>query len=245
MGEYTLGDGLGVPRDRNNDGKADSCPHTGRDYYTTLGAPISAIGSGKIIFSGELEFYGKVIIIDHKNGYLSVYGHNAENLVKPGDEVVQGQVIGKVGTSGNAGRPTLHLEVIEARDGLVPTDLVKALNGEKVNFRFLNPDRMIGNDKSQPVQPAQPQNSPAESQSPALPAQDSQTLPANAGGVGAVGSLVGAISSGKLIPGRQDMGALGATASRLPILQSIRNAISGIWTSMDLPLKKIPQERSV
>lgn len=73
------------------------------------GADVLSSRSGIVTFSAEnLKGYGKTIIIDHNDGFITVYTYNSKNLVKLNDRVNQGTVIAKVG--GN-GRATLHFEI--------------------------------------------------------------------------------------------------------------------------------------
>lgn len=88
-------------------------PHRGIDYAAPAGSPVSAIGDGIITFAGYRGQYGKLIIIKHPNGYQTFYGHLsrfAKGLGK-GDRINQGDVIGKVGSTGLATGPHLHYEV--------------------------------------------------------------------------------------------------------------------------------------
>jgi lipoprotein NlpD len=73
----------------------------GIEFYGVPGQEIRSVAKGKVIYSGEdLEGYGRLIIIKHKNNILSVYAHQKELLVKEGAEVVAGQTIGTMGSSG-------------------------------------------------------------------------------------------------------------------------------------------------
>jgi len=85
--------------------------HDGIDIKARRGSHILAAASGKVIYSGSMRGYGKIIIIDHKNGYHSVYAHNSRHFVKRGQKVSQGEVIGKVGSTGRSTGPHLHFEI--------------------------------------------------------------------------------------------------------------------------------------
>lgn len=79
---------------------------------TRKGIPVTAARSGKIAFcSEELEGYGKIIIIDHLDGYSTVYAQNFKNLVKLNQLVKQGQTIAQAGASGRADTPELYFEI--------------------------------------------------------------------------------------------------------------------------------------
>lgn len=85
--------------------------HKGIDLAAVIGTPFRAARDGLVVFSGRMQGYGNVIFIRHKDGYITVYGHNKLNLVKNGDIVRQGQTIGEVGRTGIATGPHLHFEV--------------------------------------------------------------------------------------------------------------------------------------
>jgi len=85
--------------------------HTGMDFATPTGTEIYATGDGKVVESGWRQGYGNCIVIDHGFGFKTLYGHNSKNLVKVGQKVVRGEVIGLVGSTGKSIGPHLHYEV--------------------------------------------------------------------------------------------------------------------------------------
>ena len=86
--------------------------HDGVDIPARRGTPIRAAEAGRVIHSGRgLGAYGNVVIVKHVGRYSTVYAHNQRNRVRKGDFVEKGQVIGEVGTSGNASGPHVHFEV--------------------------------------------------------------------------------------------------------------------------------------
>ena len=87
--------------------------HTGIDIDGHSGASIRAAESGKVSFSGYINGYGNVVIIDHAGGYSTVYAHSASNLVKEGQNVKKGEIICKLGSTGNATGSHLHFEIRE------------------------------------------------------------------------------------------------------------------------------------
>ena len=85
--------------------------HTGIDIGAKKGAEIKASASGKVIMAKYYGGYGNCIIIDHGGGMSTLYAHMSAYVAKEGDWVSQGQVIGKVGSTGNSTGPHLHFEV--------------------------------------------------------------------------------------------------------------------------------------
>jgi murein DD-endopeptidase MepM/ murein hydrolase activator NlpD len=90
--------------------------HQGTDIAAPYGTPILAAADGKVIFSGWEGGYGQLVIVDHGNGLKTKYGHCSQLLVHLGEAVRQGDLLGKVGTTGHATGPHLHYEVI--REGM-------------------------------------------------------------------------------------------------------------------------------
>lgn len=94
--------------------------HRGLDLGAVLGTPFRAARDGLVIYSGRMDGYGNVIFIRHAGGLVTVYGHNKVNLVKQGDVVRQGQIIGQIGRTGSATGPHLHFEVRREQVALNP-----------------------------------------------------------------------------------------------------------------------------
>jgi len=86
--------------------------HTGVDWAAPRGTPIIAAGNGMVESAGWESGYGKQTVIRHANGYVTSYSHQSKIMVKPGDRVRQGQIIGHVGSTGLSTGPHLHYEVI-------------------------------------------------------------------------------------------------------------------------------------
>ena len=91
--------------------------HDGIDIANDLGTPIQAARDGKVSFVGWLSGYGNTIMIEHKQGYTTLYGHLQAILVDQGSFVKAGQIIAKMGSTGNSTGPHLHFEV--ERDGVL------------------------------------------------------------------------------------------------------------------------------
>ncbi len=87
--------------------------HAGTDFSLPTGTPIYATGDGTVVFTRtKFSGYGKHIKIKHGFGYQTLYAHLSEFLVKSGQKVKRGQVIGYSGNSGGSTAPHLHYEVI-------------------------------------------------------------------------------------------------------------------------------------
>jgi len=95
-------------------------PHEGIDIAAPEGERVHAAADGTVIYAGSgVRGYGNLILLRHPGGLVTVYAHNRTNLVKEKDAVRAGQVIGEVGSTGNASASHLHFEV---RHGEVPVD---------------------------------------------------------------------------------------------------------------------------
>lgn len=108
-------------------------PHHGVDYSAPTGTPVSALGDGKIVFTGQKGGYGRLVQIRHANGYETLYGHlsKIDKKISNGTRVVQGQIIGYVGQSGLATGPHLHFEVRINNKSVNPLT-VKLPRGESI-----------------------------------------------------------------------------------------------------------------
>lgn len=83
--------------------------HGGTDLKGLTGAPIFAIADGIVNLADHLYYEGNIVIIDHGNGVISGYMHQSELLVKAGDRVKAGQLIGRTGDTGMVTGPHLHI----------------------------------------------------------------------------------------------------------------------------------------
>jgi murein DD-endopeptidase MepM/ murein hydrolase activator NlpD len=85
--------------------------HKGVDLAADKGSKIRASAAGVVEFAGRQKGYGRVVILQHKGDYRTLYAHNRSNKVKRGQQVKRGQVIALVGKSGNASGAHLHFEL--------------------------------------------------------------------------------------------------------------------------------------
>ncbi len=102
-------------------GRRNGRSHDGIDIPAKSGTPIVAAAAGRVIHSGRgLGDYGRVVILKHEGYYSTVYAHNRRNRVEKGEFVEKGEVIGEVGSSGNASGSHVHFEVRRNRKPLDP-----------------------------------------------------------------------------------------------------------------------------
>jgi murein DD-endopeptidase MepM/ murein hydrolase activator NlpD len=85
--------------------------HRGIDIKADLGTPVAAAATGVVVASTYQTRYGRVVKIEHPNGFMTVYAHNDQNLVEAGDRVMLGQPIAAVGRTGRATAHHLHFEI--------------------------------------------------------------------------------------------------------------------------------------
>jgi murein DD-endopeptidase MepM/ murein hydrolase activator NlpD len=85
--------------------------HSGEDMAAPYGSTVYAPGAGKVTFAGWKGGYGRIVEIDHDNGFRTRYGHLASISVKAGQKIAFREIIGKVGSSGRSSGPHLHYEV--------------------------------------------------------------------------------------------------------------------------------------
>ncbi len=99
--------------------------HTGTDLACPTGTPILAAMSGKISDVGNNRVYGNYIIINHGNGYQTLYAHMSKTIAKKGQWVSQGTKIGLVGSTGYSTGPHLHFMVYKNGNRIDPMTVLK------------------------------------------------------------------------------------------------------------------------
>ncbi len=98
--------------------------HTGIDLPAQKGVPVVAAMDGRVVQSTFAGGHGKSIYIEHRNNFYTRYSHNSVLLVKKGDFVKKGQIIGLVGTTGNSTGNHLHFEIRYKDIPLDPLDFM-------------------------------------------------------------------------------------------------------------------------
>ncbi len=112
--------------------------HLGVDYAARPGTPIRAAGSGRVIFAGYTRGYGKLIKIQHSDGYMTLYAHQRafRKGIKRGKYVKKGQVIGYVGSTGLSSGPHLHFGLYKNGHARNPARVIRIatnkLKGKKL-----------------------------------------------------------------------------------------------------------------
>jgi murein DD-endopeptidase MepM/ murein hydrolase activator NlpD len=103
--------------------------HAGIDLAANRGTPVHASGKGKVVFAAySYGGYGNVVKVDHGDGYVSIYAHLNKIKVKKGQEIVRGDLVGEVGSTGRSTGPHLHYEI--KKDGK-PINPVKYMWDDK------------------------------------------------------------------------------------------------------------------
>jgi murein DD-endopeptidase MepM/ murein hydrolase activator NlpD len=98
--------------------------HTGVDLAVTIGTPVRAVGGGTVLDSGNDPEYGIFVLLSHPDGYASKYGHLSRSLVRTGQLVDAGEVIGLSGNTGRSTAPHLHLEIRQGDETIDPLTIV-------------------------------------------------------------------------------------------------------------------------
>lgn len=86
--------------------------HKGLDFRGDIGDPVRATAEGIVSFAGVKGGYGNCVIVKHKNGFETLYGHLSKILVKQNQKIESGYQIGELGSTGRSTGPHLHYEVI-------------------------------------------------------------------------------------------------------------------------------------
>lgn len=99
--------------------------HSGIDISALPGTPVKATADGIVSFSGWSGSNGNLIVIEHGYGFSTFYAHNKLNIVKVGQRVKRGEIIGYVGSTGNTTGPHIHYEIWKDGKHVNPFDYFK------------------------------------------------------------------------------------------------------------------------
>jgi murein DD-endopeptidase MepM/ murein hydrolase activator NlpD len=99
--------------------------HPGIDIAVPTGSIVRAAAGGRVADAGQDPEYGWFVLLQHADGYQSMYGHLSRRLVATGDSVTPGQVIGLTGSTGRSTAPHLHFEIRRQGASLDPLTMVK------------------------------------------------------------------------------------------------------------------------
>ena len=92
----------------------------GVTFFAKEGAPVLAVHSGKVVFSDWLNGYGLLLILDHGDGFMTLYANNEALFKQKGDSVTQGDQIATVGHSGGIKQNGLYFEVRQRGKAISP-----------------------------------------------------------------------------------------------------------------------------
>lgn len=123
IGDVDLSSGFGV---RTDPFLGRPAMHSGLDFRSEAGDPVRATANGVVETAGWSGGYGKLVEIDHGNGYSTRYGHLSEIDVRVGQQIKIGQIIGKVGSTGRSTGPHLHYETRIDGDAVDPQKFLRA-----------------------------------------------------------------------------------------------------------------------
>jgi murein DD-endopeptidase MepM/ murein hydrolase activator NlpD len=85
--------------------------HTGVDIANDTGTPVHCTADGRVAYAGWEGGYGKLVIVDHGNGFQTYYGHLSEIRTSAGAELQRGDEVGLMGATGNTTGPHVHYEI--------------------------------------------------------------------------------------------------------------------------------------
>lgn len=105
-------------------GPTGAADHPGLDIAVPTDSYVRASGAGTVVDAGEDTVYGRFVVIDHGDGYSSLYGHASVRLVERGQRVRQNEVIALSGSTGRSTAPHLHFEILLNGEAVDPLTLV-------------------------------------------------------------------------------------------------------------------------
>ncbi len=103
--------------------------HYGVDISAAPGTPVKSPARGVVVATGEHGRYGRLVVVDHRNGLKTHYGHLSAVLVKKGMELKRGDIIGQVGMTGRASGYHLHYEIQKGHSRIDPMQFMRSEDG--------------------------------------------------------------------------------------------------------------------
>jgi murein DD-endopeptidase MepM/ murein hydrolase activator NlpD len=116
---------------RQSPGGIGSTDHKGIDVGVPTGTPVQSVKKGEVVFAGDAGGYGNLVVVKHDDGTYTKYAHLHEINAQAGQTVEAGQVIGKVGNTGNSTGPHLHFEVRKGGENGTVLDPMAYLAGSE------------------------------------------------------------------------------------------------------------------
>lgn len=98
--------------------------HKGLDFAGNEGSQVVAVAAGVVTWAGDRSGYGRLVELNHGNGYITRYGHNEKLLVAVGDKVERGRAVSLIGSTGRSTGPHLHFEVLKNGSAIDPLRFV-------------------------------------------------------------------------------------------------------------------------
>lgn len=102
--------------------------HSGVDLAAWYGSPVLATGDGKVTYAAYKAGYGRVVEVDHGNGFITRYGHLRKVVVKKGQSVTMSTKLGETGSTGRSTGPHVHYEIWFDGETVDPVPFIKASN---------------------------------------------------------------------------------------------------------------------
>ncbi len=102
--------------------------HNGVDFAGKAGSDVVSVAAGVVVYASPRYGYGNMVEVYHGGGYSTRYGHHDKILVKPGDIVKRGQVVGTMGSSGRSTGPHVHFEVFKNGRIVDPSSYVRRVS---------------------------------------------------------------------------------------------------------------------
>ncbi|MCD6161264.1 MAG: peptidoglycan DD-metalloendopeptidase family protein [candidate division Zixibacteria bacterium] len=104
-----------------NNGEDGQEKHLGIDIAVREGTPIVVTATGVVVLAGWDDAFGNIIMVDHENGYKTVYGHNQKMMTSLNEKVYKGDVIALSGNTGRSSAPHLHYEILKDNIAIDPS----------------------------------------------------------------------------------------------------------------------------